>query len=200
MDRSSRFLSLNTDGLKIGILGGSFNPPHLGHLFISETAIKVLELDYVVWLVSPQNPLKEESKFLTYEMKLNECSKLTNNNKIIVSDFESTLPPPYFTYTTLSRIKERCPKAQLYWLMGADNMVQFPHWDNWEKIPTLASLVVFDRDEFMRTATQGIVAKKFKNGRIVEYTDTVRDKFDWVYIKIPKLNISSTQIREGTLD
>lgn len=198
MSEIIKFLPFDTSNLRIGILGGSFNPAHKGHLFISEEAIRILNLDYLVWLVSPQNPLKEKSQN-SFEHRFDYSKNFVKNTKIIVSDYEKNLPSPHYTSNTLTAIKKDSSSAKLFWIIGADNMIQMPKWENWEKILSLATLVVFDRDDCMEEALNGDVAKKFKRGTIADQSYKETEDLDWLYIKIPKVDISSTKIREGQI-
>jgi nicotinate-nucleotide adenylyltransferase len=129
-------------GLKIGLLGGSFNPAHAGHLYISETAIKRLGLDFVWWLVAPQNPLKPIGGMAPLQTRLCEAArKYEHHLRIIVVDVETTLRTRY-TVDTLAALKRRFPGVHFVWLMGSDNLASFHHWRRWREIARAVPIAV----------------------------------------------------------
>ena len=128
-------------GLKIGLLGGTFNPPHEGHLHISDMALKRLGLDYVWWLVSPRNPLKSEDGLPSLDNRLALAAKLVDERRVIVSDLERTLGTR-FTVDTLTALKRRFPGVSFVWLMGSDNLAQFHRWKDWHRIAALMPIAV----------------------------------------------------------
>src|SRR6185369_1428505 len=137
-----------TKSLRIGLLGGSFNPAHAGHLHISQEALKQLKLDQVWWLVSPQNPLKSTQDMAAYESRFASAKEVTKHEKrIVVSDFEKK-HDLYFTHATLSEIRKHNPSAQFVWIMGADNLARFHRWQNWRSIIDIMPMVIFDRAPF----------------------------------------------------
>ncbi len=121
------------NGLRIGLLGGSFNPAHEGHSHASELALKQLGLDYVWWLVSPQNPLKESRGMAGIAERLEGARKFNRHPRVIVTDIEHRLGTR-FTIDTLRALKQRFPQLRFVWLMGSDNLVQIPRWRNWQEI------------------------------------------------------------------
>ena len=121
-------------GLRIGLMGGSFNPAHEGHLYVAESALKRLGLDYVWWLAAPQNPLKPADGMAPFGERLKAARKLVGRQpRIIVSDIEARLGSRY-TIDTLKALHRRFPEARFVWLMGSDNLEQFHHWRNWQEI------------------------------------------------------------------
>ncbi len=132
-------------GLRIGLLGGSFNPAHEGHLYVGEAARKRLGLDYVWWLVAPQNPLKPISDMAPLEDRLAGARGLAAcQPRLIVTDLERTLGSRY-TIDTLKALTRRFPQVHFVWLMGSDNLVQFHRWRRWEAIAALMPLAVVIR-------------------------------------------------------
>lgn len=131
-----------TDGLKIGLLGGSFDPAHDGHLYISKIALKRLGLDYVWWLVSPGNPLKPEPAPL--ELRVARARLVARDRRILVTDLESRLHTR-FTVDTIAALKRRFPQLAFTWLMGSDNLVQFSRWRRWQRIAALVPIAVVRR-------------------------------------------------------
>jgi nicotinate-nucleotide adenylyltransferase len=147
-----------TKQLKIGLLGGSFNPAHEGHLHISEIARKELGLSQVWWLVSPQNPLKSSKDMMSFEMRFASAAKIRNSNpKVKISDLESRLSTR-FTIDTLKRLKQKYPCTKFYFLMGADNLIQLTKWKKWRDIFKYAEVHVFDRDELAYPAIKSRAA------------------------------------------
>ena len=125
---------LAQSGARIGLLGGSFDPPHAGHLHLSHEALKRFGLDAVVWLVSPGNPLKRHAPAPLAE-RLKAARDMVDHPRIHVSDIEARMGTRY-TAETLAGVRARWPGARFCWLMGADNLAQFHRWDNWRGIMT----------------------------------------------------------------
>ena len=164
---------------KIGILGGTFDPPHKGHLHISKIALKKLKLNKILWIVTKKNPLKKKP-YLSAQVRIKLSKKITKNNKgIFVKYFDKKIKSTN-TFSLLRYIKTKNKKAELFFLMGADNLKKFHKWKNWSKIPELAKIVVFPRKNYSMSS---IASKKLR-------------KKDLIYIKSKKINISSSLIRK----
>jgi nicotinate-nucleotide adenylyltransferase len=132
-------------GLKIGLLGGSFNPAHEGHLHISDVAIKRLGLDYVWWLVAPQNPLKPSIGMAPLAERLSYAAAMfENQRRVFVMDIERELGTRY-TFDTLAKLKRRFPDVHFIWLMGSDNLASFKHWKRWDEIAKTVPIAVVMR-------------------------------------------------------
>lgn len=131
-----------SDGLRIGLLGGSFNPAHAGHLYVSDIALKALRLDYIWWLVSPGNPLKSEPDPI--EVRLARARKITSHPRILVTALEKQLGTRY-TIDTVVDLKRRFPGIEFVWLMGSDNLEQFSHWRRWREIAMRLPIAVVRR-------------------------------------------------------
>jgi nicotinate-nucleotide adenylyltransferase len=132
-------------GLRIGLLGGSFNPAHEGHRYVSEIALKQLPLDYVWWLVAPQNPLKPEEGMAPAANRLATARAAAGrHSRLIVSDLEKTLGTRY-TIDTLKALHRRFPLVRFVWLMGSDNLAEFHRWQRWEDIAALMPIAVVVR-------------------------------------------------------
>jgi nicotinate-nucleotide adenylyltransferase len=131
-------------GQTVGLLGGSFNPPHVAHRLISEVALKRLGLDKVWWVVSPGNPLKKRNETAPLAERLRLCRAIATNPHIIVTDFEADLPSPY-TASTLAFLKARSPLVRFVWIMGADNLAQFHLWKDWQTIARDLPIAVIAR-------------------------------------------------------
>lgn len=135
---------LLTPGLKVGLLGGSFNPAHDGHLHITRMCLKALALDRVWWLVSPGNPLKPEKGMAPFAKRFASARAMARDPRIVVSDIEARLGTRY-TADTLAELTGRFPDVRFVWLMGADNMLQFPKWRNWRDIAETVPIAVYPR-------------------------------------------------------
>ncbi len=129
---------------KIGILGGSFNPAHEAHREISLYALEQLGLDEIWWLVASQNPLKEISGMAPFDKRLEKAREAANHPAIIVQDLEQKWGTQY-SIDTLYKLRENFPDDKFVWLMGADNLVQFHRWKDWQKIIGLVPMAVIAR-------------------------------------------------------
>ena len=118
------------DGLRIGLLGGSFNPAHAAHRAVSLLALKRLALDRVWWLVSPGNPLKDTSALPPLADRIAAARRVAADPRIDVTGIEAALGTRY-TIDTIHRLRTRCPRVRFVWLMGADNLAQFHRWRDW---------------------------------------------------------------------
>ena len=167
---------------KIGILGGTFDPPHRGHLYISKIALKKLKLNKLIWSITKKNPLKKKP-YLSIKVRMSLSKKMTKKEKkIFVFSFDDKIKSTN-TFDLLKHIRRRQKKAKLYFLIGADNLVKFHKWNNWNRIPELAKIVVFPRQDHMIRKNKYIVSKRLK-------------KRDLIYINSKKVNISSSLIRK----
>ena len=167
---------------KIGILGGTFDPPHKGHLHISKVALKKLKLNKIIWVVTKKNPLKNKPFFdINIRIKLSK-KILKNHKKIVVKYFDNKIESKN-TYDLLNLLKKNNKKANFFFLMGADNLINFHKWYKWKKIPEIAKIAVFSRANYSKKALNSVASKKLK-------------KQKWIYIKSKKVNISSSLIRK----
>jgi nicotinate-nucleotide adenylyltransferase len=133
------------DGLRIGLLGGSFNPAHEGHLHVSDVALKRLGLDYVWWLVSPQNPLKAVHGMASLNERLTGARRITTHSpRICVTDIEAQIDTRY-TIDTVARLQQRFPALRFVWLMGSDNLMTFHHWRHWQDLADRIPIAVVVR-------------------------------------------------------
>jgi len=132
-------------GLRIGLLGGSFNPAHQGHRYVAETAIKRMGLDYVWFLVSPQNPLKSANGMASLQQRMASARAITKGDRrLIVSDIEEAMQSRY-TNDTVRVLNARFPEVQFFWLMGSDNLEQFHRWQHWQDILEQLPAIVVQR-------------------------------------------------------
>jgi nicotinate-nucleotide adenylyltransferase len=146
--------------LVIGLLGGSFNPAHDGHRYVSLTALRRLKLDYVWWLVSPGNPLKDGHDMAPFARRLASAKAVARHPRLIVSDIERQLGTRY-TIDTVTALQRRFPQVQFIWLMGSDNLENFHRWRNWKKIAARLPLVVVQRPGSVRAAIHAAPVRYF---------------------------------------
>jgi len=152
-------------GLRIGLLGGSFNPAHEGHLYVSEVARKRLGLDYVWWLVAPQNPLKPTAGMAEFSGRLAAARALAGRvPRLIVSDLERTLASRY-TIDTLKALTVRFPQVCFVWLMGSDNLEQFHRWRRWEEIVRFVPIAVVERNGSLLAPLRSKAIQRFARYR-----------------------------------
>jgi len=163
---------------QIGILGGTFDPPHVGHLYISKIALKKIRLKKIFWVITKRNPLKNKPH-LKIKERINLSKEITKNNKKISVKYFDDKIGSRNTFHLLKHIKKNT-KANLFFLIGADNLRKFHKWKNWKKIPKLAKIVVFPRKNY---SLNSIATKNL-------------DKSNFIFIKSKKINISSSLIRK----
>ncbi len=133
--------------MRVGLLGGSFNPAHGGHLHISRLALKHLNLDQVWWLVSPQNPLKPAAGMAPLPERLDHARAITADPRILPTDLERRLGTLY-AVDTLRRLRGRFPQTRFVWIMGADNMIEAPLWKRWRTFFNMVPIAVFARPSY----------------------------------------------------
>lgn len=153
--------------MRIGLLGGSFNPAHEAHREISLTALKRLGLDQVWWLVAPANPLKDPSELPSLKKRVEAARELARHPRISVTGFAGGRGSAY-TVDLLSELKRRFPEVNFVWLMGADNLADFHRWRAWEEIFGLMPIAVLDRPGFRLKARAGKAAQRFARYRVDE--------------------------------
>jgi nicotinate-nucleotide adenylyltransferase len=190
-----------TAGARIGLLGGSFNPAHEGHLHISRIALSRLRLDQVWWLVSPQNPLKSAADLASLKRRVESANKVANDARIVVTDLEVELGTRY-TIDTVTELKRRFPHLKFVWLMGGDNFLQLPQWKNWRQLMRRIPIAVISRPGFTMRARVCRAARTFAHAQIHQKTALMLpDKRPpaWVLIEGPLHAGSATDIRRRGL-
>jgi nicotinate-nucleotide adenylyltransferase len=183
--------------LRIGLLGGSFNPAHEGHLAISREALKRLRLDRVWWLVSPQNPLKPTDQSADLEQRLAAARAVADHPRVVVTDLERRIGTRY-TVDTLGWLTRRC-RARFVWLIGADNLAQLPRWRRWQRLVRMVPIAVFDREPYSYLALAGRMASAYAGARLVERRAPVLAECPppaWVYLRLRRHQASSTALRQ----
>lgn len=167
-DRAPAFrLPCPVGGLRIGLLGGSFNPPHAGHRHVSLLALTRLHLDRIWWLVTPGNPLKDGAALAPMPQRVAASQREAAHPRIFVTDLETTLGTRY-TWDLLSRLVARCPETRFVWIMGADNLIEFDRWHRWRDIAGIVPIAVIDRPGATWRATQSRAAQALSAYRLRE--------------------------------
>ena len=182
---------------KVGILGGSFDPAHEGHLEITHAALEFLDLDYIWWLVSPGNPLKNDNEISSFENRFYSAKNMADDPRIIVTDLEQKLGTKY-TIDTLEKIIYNHPNHKFIWLMGADNLAQFNQWKDWRKIADTVPFAIFNRPSYSKQSMQSVAATELREFRIDEKNAGLLYKLKppaWIYYTLSKNPMSSTEIR-----
>lgn len=188
---------LPSPGARIGLLGGSFNPAHEGHLAISLDALRRLGLDEVWWLVSPQNPLKPVKDMASLETRLGTARTLARHPRIRPTALEAVLGTRY-TAHTLAALKRRFPGVRFVWLMGADNLAQLTQWKDWSDIFNLVVIAVFDRPSYSLRAAAAKAARRFAARRLESSAARAlagKEPPAWVFVRNRLNTQSGTQIR-----
>ena len=186
-------------GLRIGLLGGSFNPPHDGHVHVSKTALRKLRLDYVWWLVSPQNPLKPSRGMASFVKRRDAAKQLASPHpRMIATGIESELGTR-FTIDTLRALKRHFPHVHFVWLMGSDNLVQIPRWRRWQQIFSEVPIAVVARPGSALAARQSKAANRFKTSLLPADSRLPREKPPaWTVIEMKRNPSSGTRLRTAS--
>ena len=185
--------------MRIGLLGGSFNPAHAGHLHIARVALQRLRLDQVWLLVSPGNPLKHPSGLASLAQRLASARALatTAPRRIIATDIERHLHTR-FTLDTLRALKLRFPRVRFVWLMGADNLIQFPRWRGWIAIARAVPFAVLPRPPYTHAALASRAARRLSQARHAARQGPVVANLPapaWVFLAAREHALSATAIR-----
>lgn len=185
-------------GMTIGLLGGSFDPPHPGHVNITLEALKRFQLDQVWWLVSPGNPLKSEGP-APMGRRMDASRRLMDHPRVRISDFEARAGTRY-TAQTLRALMARYRGVRFVWLMGADNLAQFHRWKNWQWIMENVPVGVIARPGDRVSARTSVAANRYERFRLRGRQSALLAESGppaWCFINAPMVNLSSTQIRSS---
>ncbi|MFD1344302.1 nicotinate-nucleotide adenylyltransferase [Litorisediminicola beolgyonensis] len=183
-------------GSRVGLLGGSFDPPHAGHAHITREALKRFGLDRVVWLVSPGNPLKARGP-QPLERRMAAAREVMDDPRVTISDAEARLGTQA-TADTLARLAAAHRGVRFVWLMGADNLRQFHRWENWRQILATVPVGVLARPGDRIAAQVSVTARAFRDARIPEEAARrlpFADPPAWCFVNVPMRAQSSTEIR-----
>ena len=186
--------------LKIGLVGGSFNPAHAGHMHVSLTAHHKLGLDQIWWLVSPQNPLKLSTDMAKLPDRLAAARNITAATPFIHVIAPEVRLPSNFTYETLKYFNETMPLARLVWIMGADNLVQFRQWKRYQDIINLLPIAVIDRPGYSYQAISAgrhLFRRRYTASQLRRRLVQTRQNMpEWCYIAGQRHHASATDIRK----
>jgi nicotinate-nucleotide adenylyltransferase len=188
-------------GMRIGLFGGTFDPPHAAHRAACLLALHRLGLDRVWWLVTPGNPLKDSRGLAPLHDRVAAARALARHPRIDVSDLEATLGIRY-SYETISYLLRRCPGAHFVWIMGADNLRSFHRWQRWRGIAALVPIAVVDRLGPSLYATASIASQAFAHVRLPETAAMALPRHKppaWIYLHGLKSPLSSTALRAARI-
>ena len=186
-------------GMRIGLFGGSFNPPHDGHRLASETALRRLGLDRVWWLVTPGNPLKPTGGLAPLAARIGAARAVAHHPRIAVTGVEALIGTRY-TVDTVAFLKRRCPGVHFVWIMGADNLRQLPRWRRWRELVDLVPIAVVDRPGSTWRALGGPAATVLSRRRVPEHGAKGLPSAPapaFVYLHGPLSQASSTALRQA---
>lgn len=186
--------------LPIGVLGGSFNPAHQGHVDITQAARRALGLARCWWLVSPQNPLKNAEDYISFESRIDHARAQAGGRAwLSVTDLERRWGLSY-TADTMAMLRQRFPRVAFVWIMGADSFAQLHRWDRWQQVVGTMPLCVVSRPGFDQAALNGVAARTFAKARrplgaARSLAQTAAPA--WIFLPTVHNPISATQIRAG---
>ena len=186
-----------TTGMRVGLFGGSFNPAHSGHAHVAETALSRLDLDRVVWLVSPQNPLKGRQDTAPLAERMASARSFAVGPSMTVSDVESRIGTSW-TVDTLRTLKARHPGVRFVWLMGSDNLATFHRWRGWTDIMRMMPVAVVARPGSMLESRAAPAARRFAAARVSSDEARLLPAMTapaWTYLTAPLNRSSSTALR-----
>ena len=166
---------------KVGILGGTFDPAHIGHLAISKEAMKKFNLQYVTWAITKKNPFKNESEN-DLKKRITKCKKIIKKNKSIIVKYYEDLIKSNKTIDLIKYLSKN-KKMKLFFLMGADNLINFHKWYKWKQITQKCNIIVFDRYGYKKKSLNSKTFKKLNKKQIT-------------FVEFDKVNISSSQLRK----
>ncbi len=201
--RSASFGSLRVKtplvlpGQRVGIMGGSFNPPHEGHAIVAETALKRLDLDQLWWVVTPGNPLKANGGLPPQSERMFAARAFAHGPKMKITGFEADLGTPY-TAATLAFLKSRFQGVNFVWVMGADNLASFNRWQHWKSIAASFPIAVVDRPGWRLKSLASEAAQLLGQARLGEAEARSLPTAQppaWVFLTSRLSEQSSTKLR-----
>ncbi len=185
------------EGQRIGLFGGSFNPAHHGHYMVALYALKRLQLDWIWWMVSPQNPLKDPKENSDYAERLAYARHIANHPKFVVTNIEQQINSKY-TAETLRHLKPHLRRAHFVWIMGADSLANLHHWRDWTVIAETLPMAVLARPGFSLRALGSYTALRYgQSQHPAEHATSLAQQHApcWSFISMPLRKESSTAIR-----
>jgi len=172
----------NNKKKKIGILGGSFDPAHKGHLRISVEAKKKFRINKIIWAITKKNPFKSKCHF-TLKKRIALAKKISKKNKFISVKFFEDKIQSNKTIDLINYLKKKNRREEIFFLMGADNLISFHRWHKWEIISSKCNILVFDRTNYKSKSLKSVAFKKLNKKRLK-------------FVKFKKINISSSKLRK----
>ncbi|MCR8547845.1 nicotinate-nucleotide adenylyltransferase [Salipiger sp. P9] len=185
-------------GQTVGLLGGSFDPPHAGHVHITLEALRRFRLDRVVWLVSPGNPLKAHGP-APLDERMAAARAIMRHPRVIVSDFER-LAGTRHTARTLAVLQRAYPGVRFVWLMGADNLAQLHRWEDWRQIMDRMPVGVLARSGSRMAARGSVAAEIYRHARLSARLAPLLARSRppaWCFLNVPMVDLSSTELRRA---
>ncbi|HKK97682.1 MAG TPA: nicotinate-nucleotide adenylyltransferase [Marivita sp.] len=182
--------------MSVGLLGGSFDPAHAGHVHLTRVALKRFGLDRVVWLVSPGNPLKTRGP-APLDTRLSHAQDIMQDRRVIVSDFEAQIGTRY-TAESIDTLRATHPGVRFVWLMGADNLQQFHKWDRWQHILDSVPLGVLARPGWRQSGLHSRTARQYRSSRLIGRASQIlqfQSAPAWCFVNMPMMPVSSSDIR-----
>ena len=197
LQSAAQAIPFHTNGMRIGLLGGSFNPPHAAHRAISLFALKRLKLDRVWWLLTPGNPLKDTDRLHGLSERARAALDVADDPRIDISCLEAVIGTRY-TVDTITHLRRRVSGVRFVWIMGADNLAQFHRWQNWRRIAAEVPIAVIDRPPqsfraLAAPAAQALARYRLPENQAARLPDQRAPV--WVFLSGLKLNLSSTVLR-----
>lgn len=185
------------DGARIGLFGGSFNPPHEGHLNVCDLALKRLRLDQIWWMVTPGNPLKDTSELPSLIDRIKLSEGIIEDPRIKVTAFEAR-HKVRFTADTVQLVLRMRPRQKFIWLMGADNLADFHRWQDWKKIAGSLPIAIIDRPGSTLAYRSARASLALSRYRVDDADASMLPDMKppvWTFIHGPRSSLSSTQLR-----
>ncbi len=180
--------------MKIGILGGSFNPAHLGHIYLSNLALENCALDEIWWVPTVQNPFKDKESYAPFDTRLAGCLEITKNHpKIIVKNFAED---SFSTYELVKKIQAENPQTRFCFVMGADNLEKFHLWKNFIELINLVEFAIFSRGEYLQGAKQTKAWQLYEEIISQQNSTKILPKFSLFQTK--NYDISASEIRQNS--
>jgi len=196
---AAQAIPFHTNGMRVGLLGGSFNPPHAAHRAISLFALKRLKLDRVWWLLTPGNPLKDTDRLHGLSERMSAAREVAGDPRIDISCLEAVIGTRY-TVDTVIHLCRRVSGVRFVWIMGADNLAQFHRWKDWRRIASEVPIAVIDRPPqsfraLAAPAAQALARYRVPENQAARLADQQAPA--WVFLTGMKLNLSSTGLRNS---
>ena len=190
-----------TRGMRVGLFGGSFNPPHLGHLHVARIALARLGLDRLWVMVTPGNPLKERAGLPDLARRIAATRRLMDDPRIVVTGFEAAFGSPY-SWRTVDRLVGADLGVRFVWVMGGDNLAGFHRWQHWRRIAASLPIAVVDRPDTSLAPLHSRAAQTLARWRLPERAAATLAECKapaWTFLHAPRVDLSSTELRRRGL-